>query len=102
MTRRDASCCKKPGHFIGNCPGLQKDKSKKGSYHKDNFRNKVKKSFMATWNELDTLKDGGSEATKPSEAEYPKVDTPEASPTSEAHLEEEASDEAHDGSQEAT
>lgn len=44
---------KKPGHFIVDCPEMQKDKSKKGSYQKDNFKNKTKKSLMATWDEFD-------------------------------------------------
>lgn len=44
---------KKHGHFIADCPEVQKNKSKKGSYQKDSFRNKFKKSLMATWDELD-------------------------------------------------
>lgn len=43
---------KKPSHFIARCPELQKDKSKKGSFQKDNFKNKFKKSLMETWDEL--------------------------------------------------
>lgn len=42
--------CKKPNYFIVE---LQKDKSNKGSFYKDNFIKKFKKSLMATWNELD-------------------------------------------------
>ncbi|KAI5389889.1 hypothetical protein KIW84_075267 [Lathyrus oleraceus] len=45
--------CKKPDHFIADCLELQKDKSNKGSHQKDNFINKVKKSLMATWDELE-------------------------------------------------
>ncbi|KAI5396272.1 hypothetical protein KIW84_062466 [Lathyrus oleraceus] len=47
----------KPGHFIVECPELQKEKSKKGSFQKDNFRNKFKKSPMETWDELDNEED---------------------------------------------
>ncbi|KAI5397730.1 hypothetical protein KIW84_063520 [Lathyrus oleraceus] len=49
--------CKKPSHFIIECPGLQKDKPKKGSFHKDNFKNRFKKSLMKTWDELDNEED---------------------------------------------
>lgn len=45
--------CKKPGYFIADCPELQKDSLKKGSYQMDNFRNNVKKSIMTTWGKLD-------------------------------------------------
>ena len=45
--------CNKPGHFRYDCPDLQKDSQKNGSHQKDNFRNKFKKNFMATWEELD-------------------------------------------------
>lgn len=45
--------CKKPGHFKVDCPNLQNDTPKKGSFQKDNFRSKFKKSLMATWDELD-------------------------------------------------
>ncbi|KAI5389784.1 hypothetical protein KIW84_075186 [Lathyrus oleraceus] len=44
--------CKKSDHFIVECPEQQKDKEKKRSFQKDNFINKFKKSFMATWDEL--------------------------------------------------
>jgi len=49
--------CKKLGHFIADCPELQKDKSKeklkKTSFKSSNFRNKIKKSMMSTWDDLD-------------------------------------------------
>lgn len=45
--------CKKFGHYIVECSEMQKDKEKKGSIQKDNFKNRFKKSFMATWDELD-------------------------------------------------
>jgi len=44
--------CKKPGHFIAECPDLQKekskDKSKKSSFNSRKFRKQIKKSLMAT------------------------------------------------------
>lgn len=47
--------CKKFGHFISDYLEVQKEKSNKGSYQKDSFRNKFKKSLMATWDELDNV-----------------------------------------------
>ena len=50
--------CKKPGHFIAECPDLQKeqakDKSKKSSFNSRKFRKQIKKSLMATWEDLDS------------------------------------------------
>jgi len=61
--RRDASTVKKPGHFIADCTDLQKekskDKSKKSSFNSRKFRKQIKKSLMATWDDLDS--DSGSE-----------------------------------------
>ena len=55
--------CKKPGHFIVDCPNLQKekskDKSKKSSFSLRKFRKQIKKSLMATWEDLDS--ESGSE-----------------------------------------
>jgi hypothetical protein len=55
--------CKKPGHFIVDCPDLQKekskDKSKKSSFNSRKFRKQIKKSLMATWEDLDS--ESGSE-----------------------------------------
>lgn len=45
--------CQKPEHFIADCPELQKDKTKKGNLHKNDFRRKFKKSLMETCDELD-------------------------------------------------
>ena len=49
--------CKKPGHFIADCPDLQKEKSKnkskKSSFNSRKFRKQIKKSLMATWEDLD-------------------------------------------------
>ncbi|MCI24077.1 serine/threonine protein kinase SRPK1, partial [Trifolium medium] len=45
--------CKKLGHFIADCPDLSaKDKGKNVSY-----KNRVKKSLMATWEDLDKISD---------------------------------------------
>ncbi|XP_024634528.1 uncharacterized protein [Medicago truncatula] len=55
--------CKKPGHFIVDCPDLQmeklKYKSKKSSFNSRKFRKQIKKSLMATWEDLDS--ESGSE-----------------------------------------
>ena len=50
--------CKKPGHFIVNCPDLQKDKSKEKSnkltLKSNKFRRQIKQSLMTTWEDLDS------------------------------------------------
>ena len=50
--------CKKSGHFIADCPDLQKekskDKSKKSSFNSRKFRKQIKESLMATWEDLDS------------------------------------------------
>lgn len=43
----------KLGHFIVDCPDLQKDKAKKENFQKNNFISKFKKSFMEKWDKLD-------------------------------------------------
>jgi len=54
---------KKHGHFIAECPDLQKekskDKSKKSSFNSRKFRKQIKKSLIATWEDLDS--ESGSE-----------------------------------------
>jgi len=49
--------CKKTGHFIPECPDLQKDKtkdkSKKPIFKSNKFKKQIKKSVMATWEDLD-------------------------------------------------
>jgi len=44
--------CKKPGHFIDDCPDLQKEKSKKKSkkptFKSNKFKKQIKQSLMAT------------------------------------------------------
>jgi len=50
--------CKKTGHFIAEYPDLQKEKSKdktrKASFNTRKFRKQIKKSLMATWEDLDS------------------------------------------------
>jgi len=50
--------CKKPRHFIDDCPDLQKekskDKSKKSTFNSRKFRKQIKKSLMTTWDDLDS------------------------------------------------
>jgi len=44
--------CKKPGHFIADCPDLQKEKSKdksnKSTFKSNNIKKQIKQSLMAT------------------------------------------------------
>jgi len=53
--REEKGCfnCKKTGHFITECPDLQKDKSKKPIFKSNKFKKQIKKSLMATWEDLD-------------------------------------------------
>jgi len=57
--REEKGCfnCKKTGHFIVECPDLQKDKtkdkSKKPIFKSNKFKKQIKKSLMATWEDLD-------------------------------------------------
>ncbi|PNX54828.1 serine/threonine protein kinase SRPK1, partial [Trifolium pratense] len=45
--------CKKPGHFIADCPEMSsKDKSKRYNTKKQQFKSKLKKCLMATFEEL--------------------------------------------------
>jgi len=49
--------CKKTGHFISDCPDLQKEKSKEKSkkpvFKSNKFKKQIKKSLTATWEDLD-------------------------------------------------
>ncbi|KAK2382412.1 hypothetical protein QL285_069948 [Trifolium repens] len=45
--------CHKPGHFIADCPEL----NTKGKGKKSTFKNKAKKSLMATWEDINELSD---------------------------------------------
>ena len=57
--------CKKTGHFIVKCPDLQKDKSKDKSkkpiFKFNKFKKQIKKSLMATWEDLDNESDSDEE-----------------------------------------
>jgi hypothetical protein len=44
--------CNKPGHFIADCPE-NKSRSSKQSSSKERYKNKLKKGFLATWEDLD-------------------------------------------------
>jgi len=57
--------CKKTGHFIAECPDLQKDKSKDKSkkpiFKSNKFKKQIKKSLMATWEDLDNESESDEE-----------------------------------------
>ncbi|KAK2374267.1 putative mitochondrial protein [Trifolium repens] len=55
--------CNKPGHFIADCPE-NKSRSSKQSSSKERYKSKVKKSFLAIWEDLDkdSDSDGDEEA----------------------------------------
>jgi len=57
--------CKKTGHFIAECPDLQKDrskdKSKKPTFKSNKFKKQIKKSLMATWEDLDNKSESDEE-----------------------------------------
>ncbi|KEH22038.1 transmembrane protein, putative [Medicago truncatula] len=50
--RKGCFNCKKLVHFISDCPELLKNKLKNESSKKENFKSKVNKSHMATWEDL--------------------------------------------------
>jgi len=83
--------CKKSGHFIVDCPDLQKEKSKekskKSSFNSRKFRKQIKKSLMATWEDLDI--ESGSEKEEVRDETNVAVGlvatlTPEAEPDSDS------------------
>jgi len=49
--------CKKLGHSLFDSLDLQKDKPKKESSKNENFKHKVKKILMETWEDLDVESD---------------------------------------------
>ncbi|MCI26980.1 serine/threonine protein kinase SRPK1, partial [Trifolium medium] len=54
--------CSKTGHFIADCLEFSfKDKEKKSNSWKENFKSKVRKILMATWEDLDKITDGDDE-----------------------------------------
>ncbi|KAK2409240.1 hypothetical protein QL285_044682 [Trifolium repens] len=58
--KEDQSKCNKPGHFIVDCP-KNKSRSSKQSSSKERYKSKVKKSFLATWEDLDKDSDSDDE-----------------------------------------
>jgi len=69
--------CKKPRHFISDCPVLQKekskDKSKKSTFKSNKIKKQIKQSLMATWEDLysesESDKDDADEPESNSEEE---------------------------------
>ncbi|KAI5397352.1 hypothetical protein KIW84_063243 [Lathyrus oleraceus] len=57
MIRRDVSTARSLVTSLLNVQNYKKDKSKKGRFQKDIFKNKFKKSLMETWDELDNEED---------------------------------------------
>jgi len=67
-SRREEKGCfnyKKIGHFIAECPDLQKDKSKekfkKPIFKSNKFKKQIKKSLMTTWEDLDNESESDEE-----------------------------------------
>ena len=56
--------CKKPGHFIVDCLDLQKNNLKKTNFKSSNFRKRIKKSMMATWDDLDNESESKKDEAK--------------------------------------
>ncbi|MCI06846.1 serine/threonine protein kinase SRPK1, partial [Trifolium medium] len=54
--------CKKPGYFIADCPEMSsKENNKRSSSKRESFKNKIKKSLMATWEDLEKISDDETE-----------------------------------------
>ncbi|KAK2456470.1 gag-protease polyprotein [Trifolium repens] len=52
--------CNKPGHFIADCPENLSRNSKRTS-NKERYKSKLKKGFLATWDDLDQESDSDGE-----------------------------------------
>jgi hypothetical protein len=52
--------CNKPGHFIADCPENLSKTSKRTS-NKERYKSKLKKGFLATWDDLDQESDSDGE-----------------------------------------
>src|SRR4030067_1129914 len=85
--------CKKPGHFIADCPDMQKDKSKKKSSRSSTFKSKFRKSLMAAWDELD--RDAESEKEEDEEANLALMAIASSGTKSESESESEDEDEVY-------
>src|SRR4030043_770616 len=83
--------CKKPGHFIAECPNLPKDKAKKSSSKSSNYKKSFKKSLMATWDQLD--KESDSEKEDDEEANLALMATTSSDAESESDSDSEEEDE---------
>ena len=66
VKREEKGCfnCKKIGHFIAECPDLLKEISKKPIYKSNKFKKQIKKSLMATWEDLDNESESDKEDTE--------------------------------------
>ena len=86
--------CQKPGHFIVDCPDLQKEKSKekskKSTFKPSKFRKQIKQSLLATWEDLDS--ESGSDKEE-ADDEANVVVGLEATVTSEVEPESDSEDE---------
>jgi len=67
-SRKEEKGCfnyKKTGHFIAECPDLQKekskDKSKKPIFKSNKFKKQIKKSLMTTWEDMDNQSESDAE-----------------------------------------
>src|SRR4030043_141188 len=83
--------CKKPGHFIADCPDMQKDKSKKKSSKSSTFKSNFRKSLMAAWDDLD--KDSESEKEDDEEANLALMAIASSDTESESESETDSEDE---------
>jgi hypothetical protein len=51
--------CKKSGHFIADCPEMSsKDRGKNKSFGKEKYKEKVRKSLLATWETIENDSEG--------------------------------------------
>src|SRR4030042_1868694 len=93
LKKEDKNCfnCKKPGHFIADCPELKKDKSKKNGSKTSSVKRNFRKSLMAAWDELE--KDSGSEKKEDEEAKLALMAIESSDTESESESETDSEDE---------
>ncbi|KAK2389934.1 serine/threonine-protein kinase rio1 [Trifolium repens] len=84
--------CNKPGHFIVDCPENQSRSSKRTS-SKEKYKSKLKKGFLATWEDLD--KDLDSDGDE--EANLALMATTSDKENSEHEADSDSEDEDEDG-----